>query len=169
MPPGFIILLLVVALPLLEIALLIKVGAVIGVWATLAIIVATFIAGVTLVRHQGFGVARRMVASMRSGEPPLEPMMESMLLVFAGACLILPGLITDCIGLILMIPPVRQAAARWAVAKGFPLFARSSRRRPGDPSPRGAPRPGRPAPTIETDYERIDEKTVKPRPDDLAS
>ena len=170
--PGLIVLLLLVALPLLEIALLIKVGGLIGVWPVLAIIVGTFIAGFTLVQHQGLGVARRMVASMRSGEPPLEPMMESMLLVFAGACLILPGLITDCLGLILMIPPVRVAVARWGVSKGFPMFAQTSRRRRrggGDPRPGASPRTRGPAPVIETEYERIDETAVKPRPGDTTS
>jgi UPF0716 protein FxsA len=163
MPPiGLIILMLLIALPLLEIALLIKVGALIGVWATLAIIVGTFFGGIALVQHQGFGVARRMMQTARSGEPPLEPMMESMLLWFAGACLILPGLITDSIGLLLMIPPVRQAVAQWSVAKGFPMFARSARggstrRTPGEQRRR----PGH-GPTIEASYERLDEKTAKP-------
>ncbi len=166
MPPtGLIILILLIALPLLEIALLIKVGTLIGVWATLTIIVGTFIAGIALVQHQGLGVARRMVQTARSGEPPLEPMMESMLLWFAGACLILPGLITDCIGLLLMIPPVRQAVAQWGVSKGFPMFAGSARgRRRGRSG--GEPRrtPGH-GPTIEASYERLDEKAGKPRGD----
>lgn len=165
MPPlGLILLLLFVAFPLLEIAVLIKVGAIIGVWMVLAIIVGTFILGTTVVRHQGLGVARRIMATARSGEPPVEPMMEGMLLMLAGALLIAPGLITDAIGLVLLIPPIRQAAARWATAKGFPLAVKVGRSRSQPSSGRPGARTGRsgPAPTIETDYERLDEKPAPP-------
>lgn len=163
--PALIVLLLTVALPLLEIALLIKVGAIIGVWPTLAIIVATAIAGFTVVRHQGLGVVRRMRVAMQSGEPPVEPMLEGMLLMFAGACLIAPGLITDTIGFVLLVPPVRQYAARLILRRRLfeTVEVRSRRRRGGGPR-RDDGRPGadRPAPTIEGDYERIDEKPAQP-------
>lgn len=165
MPPlGLILLLLLVAFPLLEIAVLIKVGSIIGVGMTLAIIVGTFILGVTVVRHQGLGVARRIVTSARSGVPPVEPVIEGMLLMFAGACLIAPGLITDAIGLVLLIPPVRQLAARWVAAKGFPLAVKVRRGRSSPSSPGLGERPTRSksAPTIETDYERLDDKPGDP-------
>jgi UPF0716 protein FxsA len=158
---SLIVLLLLVALPLLEIAVLIKVGGIIGVWPTLAIIVGTFIAGMTVVRQQGLGVARRMMERVRAGEPPAEPMMEGMLLMVAGACLIAPGLILDCIGLLLLIPPLRQAAARWILTRGVMtgMVVRSrSRRRWSQRGEPQRPRRNGPAPTIEADYERIDEK-----------
>ena len=166
MPPlGLILLLLLVALPLLELAILIKVGSIIGVWATLTIVVSTFLAGIYVVQHQGLGVARRIMATARSGEPPVEPMMEGMLLFIAGGCLIAPGLITDCIGLFLLIPPLRQFVARWIVARGFPMAVRVQRhRRPPRPANSNEPRRTHgPAPTIEGDYERIDEKPAGPK------
>ena len=163
MPPiGLILLLLLVAFPLLELAILIKVGSIIGVWATLGIVVGSFILGTTVVRHQGFGVARRMLATARSGEPPVEPMMEGMLLMFAGLCLMAPGLITDVIGLILLVPPLRQWSARWILARGFStVFAVRRGRSPDHP---GRSRRVGPGPTIEADYERVDEKPVPPHP-----
>ena len=163
MPPiGLILLLLLVAFPLLELAILIKVGSIIGVWATLGIVVGSFILGTTVVRHQGFGVARRMLATARSGEPPVEPMMEGMLLMFAGLCLMAPGLITDVIGLILLVPPIRQWSARWILARGFStVFAVRRGRSPDHP---GRSRRVGPGPTIEADYERVDEKPVPPHP-----
>jgi UPF0716 protein FxsA len=168
MPPlGLIFLLLLVALPLLEIAVLIKVGGMIGVWATLAIIVGTFILGTTVVRQQGLGVARRMMERVRAGEPPAEPMVEGMLLMVAGGCLIAPGLILDCLGLLLLIPPLRQAVARWMLWRGMitgmVVRTRSARARSTRDEPPRSRRSG-PAPTIEADYERIDEKPVDGRP-----
>ena len=160
---ALIILLLTVALPLLEIAVLIKVGATIGVWPVMAIILATAMIGFYVVRLQGYGVARRLMATMRSGEPPHEPVLEGMLLMFAGACLIAPGLITDCIGLFLLVPVLRQWTARLILTRGFPLAVRLQRRAGPKPGARDRQtRPKGPAPTIEGDYERIDEKPVKP-------
>lgn len=165
---GLIILLLLVALPLLEIAVLIKIGSIIGVWLTLIIIVTTFILGTWVLRLQGMGVAKRFMAATRSGEPPVEPMMEAMLLMFAGGCLIAPGFITDCIGLVLLIPVMRQATARWIIARGFPLAVRMQQTQtrqhsdPQHPHTRTHRRKSGAAPTIEADYERIDEKPISP-------
>jgi UPF0716 protein FxsA len=166
MPPlGLFILILVIAFPLLEIAILIKVGSMIGIWATLGIIVTTFVLGIMVVRLQGLGVARRLVAAARSGETPVEPMIEGMLLMLAGGCLIAPGLITDGIGLILLIPPVRQWTARWIVARGIPMTVRVRRARSQAPGQdRARPRRPGPAPVIEGDYERIDETPVTRKP-----
>jgi UPF0716 protein FxsA len=160
---GLILMLLLVALPLLELAILIKVGAIIGVWAIFGIIFGTFILGINVVRHQGFGVLRRFTETARTGTPPVEPMVEAMLLMFAGACLIAPGLITDVIGLIFLIPPIRQAAARWVLASGFPLAVRVRRKQSPSRHPRENPTPTGHPPTIEADYERLDETPTRPR------
>lgn len=161
---GLIILLLLVALPLLEIAILIKVGSMIGVWLTLVIIVSTFMIGTWVMRLQGPGVARRFMASTRSGEPPVEPIMEAMLLMFAGGCLMAPGLITDSVGLLLLVPAIRQFTARWFLARGFPTVVSMSRTRTYQRphSPDAQPRRPGSAPTIEADYERLDEKPISP-------
>lgn len=172
MPPlGPIILLLLLALPLLEIAVLIKVGAIIGIWMTFAIILGTFVLGTMVIRLQGLGIARRFMERARSGEPPLEPMMETMLLMFAGGCLIAPGFITDAIGLILLVPPIRRLAARAILSHGLwnltIVTSRGQARRPAaGPSDRRPPprHPGEPGPTIDADYERLDERTMRPGP-----
>jgi UPF0716 protein FxsA len=164
---GLIILILLVALPLLEIAVLIKVGALIGIWLTLAIILLTGVIGLNVLRHQGPGVARRFAQTVRSGEPPVAPMAEAMLLMFAGGCLIAPGLITDAIGLLLLVPPVRIAVARWAAATALPRVIHMRRRRP-TANPAQSNRPGHTAvpPVIEGEYERLDEheRPGKPKP-----
>jgi UPF0716 protein FxsA len=148
---GLIILILIIALPLLEIALLIKVGAVIGIWATLGIILVTGLIGMTVFQQQGFGVARRAFDQMQSGEPPLEPMAESALLAFAGGCLIAPGLITDAIGLFLLVPPLRRILARSLIARARFVHVdirRSSGRQDGGFE------------TIDGSFERLDEREM---------
>ena len=161
MPPmAIIFLLMFVAYPLLEIAILIKVASVIGIWMTLLIIVGTAVLGFSVAQRQGLGVARRMVSTLASGEPPVEPMLEGMLLVFAGACLIAPGLITDTIGAILLIPPLRQLAARTILGRHLIEQLRARKSPPARPwrSPRHHD-PDAGNPTIEGSFERIDDRS----------
>ncbi len=168
MPTTWLISIIVlVAFPLLELAILIKVGSFIGVGFTFLIILLTFILGVTVVRRQGIGVARRFVATANTGETPVEPMVDGMLLFFAGGCLIAPGLITDCIGLVLLVPFLRQWVARWILARGF-LHAINVRphRSPGRNNSQGSyPSSHREGPTIEAEFQRInDEPNPNQRP-----
>lgn len=150
---GLIILILIVALPLLEIAVLIKAGAVLGVWATLGIVLGTAFLGVMVFRLQGPGVARRAFGQMRDGAPPLEPLIESGLLAFAGACLIAPGLITDTVGLLLLVPPLRRLLARTIASRGTVVVRRGKSR---DGSPRGTDA----GLTIDGDFERLGEREL---------
>ena len=158
---AIVFLLMFVALPLLELALLIKVASLIGIWGTLAIIVGTAMLGFSVAQQQGLGVARRMLGTLASGEPPAEPMMEGMLLMFAGACLIAPGLITDVIGAALLVPPLRRMTARTLLGRHLIEQLRPRRASTGRPwrSPRPHPKDGA-GPTIEADYERLDDKPV---------
>jgi UPF0716 protein FxsA len=160
MPPiGLIFILILVAFPLLELALLLKAGAVFGVGPVLLIVIVTFILGITVVRQQGLGVARRYIEATRSGKPPVEPLVEGMLLFMAGGCLIAPGLITDTIGLILLIPPLRQWVARWIAANRFAVVDVTVTRDERSKQARNSTGVG---PTIEGDFERLDEKPGPP-------
>jgi len=110
-------LLLFIAFPIAEIALLISVGREIGVGLTLLIVIGTAIVGTTLLRTQGFGVLARVNETMAKGQMPVVPVMEGMFLLVAGAFLLTPGLITDTIGMILLVPPFRLAIARFVLAR----------------------------------------------------
>lgn len=150
---GLIALILMVAFPLLELAILIKAGSAIGVLPTLAIVIGTAIVGLTVFRQQGAGIARRAFEQARTNAPPVVPMIESGLLAIAGGLLIAPGLITDFLGLLLLIPPMRQLIARRIAARGnIVVMAGSGRRRDGGPQE-----------TIEGDFERLDERDVPRR------
>lgn len=113
----FSILLIFIAVPLIEIFLLIQLGSVIGVLPTIGIVIATAVIGTTLLRSQGFGVLMRVNESMQSGKVPVVPVMEGLLLLVAGAFLLTPGLLTDATGFALLVPFIRQAVAATLVRK----------------------------------------------------
>lgn len=165
-----IILSLTVALPLIELALLIKIGSSIGILATLVLIIATAILGGLVVRHQGLGVLKRMRQTIETGKTPVEPMMEGMLLMVAGGCLIAPGIITDLIGLVLLVPSLRQLAARLLIKHGNPFIVDPAARNAGprvrtststEREQREQRRARRGPVVIDVDYERVDEPAVE--------
>jgi UPF0716 protein FxsA len=107
MPLGLLLLILFIAVPLVEVALFIQVGGWIGLWPTLAAIVATAVVGSAVIRHQGFGVAHRARERLAAGEVPMREGFDGLCLVVAGLLMITPGFFTDAIGGALLLPPVR--------------------------------------------------------------
>jgi UPF0716 protein FxsA len=112
---GFI--LIMVAVPLLELALLIKLGQIIGFWSTVALIFATAGIGIAILNAQGFAAFRRASESIAKGQPPVEPVLDGFMLMMAGGLLIAPGLLTDIAGLLLLVPPVRRLVAKWGLKR----------------------------------------------------
>ncbi len=108
---------LFVAVPLIEIALFIKVGGLIGLWPTLAIVVITAFIGTVLMRAQGANALMRLRQSMERLEDPSEPLADGAMIIFAGALLLTPGFFTDAIGLLLLLPSVRRAVFRHLKAR----------------------------------------------------
>ena len=115
MNPLFVILLLFVGIPLVELYFLIKVGAQIGVFATLFLTLFTAALGGWMVRAQGLSTFGRMRDAMSRGEVPAIDMMEGAVLLVCGFLLLLPGFITDIVGFIFLIPWVR----RWLLTVGL--------------------------------------------------
>ena len=99
---------LFIAVPLLEVYLLIKVGGVIGVFPTIALIVLTAIVGAILLRAQGLATLGRFQTSLQQGELPTFTLVEGMLLLVGGALLLTPGFFTDAIGFLCLLPPTRR-------------------------------------------------------------
>lgn len=170
--PRIVLFLLFVAIPLLEIAVLIKVGQSLGFWPTLAIVIGTALIGTKLLHDQGFAALTSANKAVRAGKPPLEAVVDGVFLIAAGALLVSPGLITDCLGIMLLIPPLRRAIAKWALAR---LLATSEfeiavfgediiKPEGGKPADSVRPRsnPGGPG-VIEGEFERLDETTIDPR------
>ena len=101
------VLLALLALPLIEIAVLIMVGSSIGVFPTIALIILTGILGTILLKIQGFSVLSRIRTEMERGEAPDKSLADAAMIAIAGLFLILPGFVSDVIGLALFLPPVR--------------------------------------------------------------
>jgi UPF0716 protein FxsA len=109
--------LIFVAVPLLELALLIKVGQSIGFWSTMGIIVVTAALGVAVMQSHGLKAMQRAQASLAEGKTPVDSVVDGTFVLFAGLLLISPGLITDLLGLLLLIPPVRRLIGKWSMGK----------------------------------------------------
>lgn len=102
--------------PAVEIFLLIQVGAVIGGWWTVSLVILTAIIGVQLLKYQGISTLRRAQEKMQSGSMPAQEMLEGIGLIVAGAFLLTPGFFTDSVGFCLLIPPIRGFLVRKVVA-----------------------------------------------------
>ena len=99
--------LLFLIVPLIEIALFIQVGGLIGAVPTLLIVILTAVAGTILIRSQGAAVLMQIRETMHDLRDPTEPLAHGAMVLFAGALLLTPGFFTDVLGLSLMIPGVR--------------------------------------------------------------
>ncbi len=99
--------------PLVEIALFIQVGGLIGLWPTLGIVVLTAIAGTWLVRSQGRMAMNDLRRSFSTLDDPTEPLAHGAMILVSGALLLTPGFFTDAVGFALLMPPVRVAVLRY--------------------------------------------------------
>ena len=104
---GLAVLLALVGVPLIEIALFIEIGGLLGLWPTLATIVATAVIGGAMLRSQGFGTLLRARAMLARGEVPLREVFDGVCLIVAAALLLTPGFLTDAVGFLLLVPGVR--------------------------------------------------------------
>ena len=163
--------LICLSFPLLELAVMIKVGQWIGVGWTLFLLATAILAGGIIIRIQGFAALRRMLEAMREGKPPLEAVVDGAFLMLAGGLLLLPGFISDIAGLLLLVPPLR----RWVAGRLWRRMLRSgtvhmetrtyeTRRGPPpaeQPETTFPPRPGEKprnnGVVIEGEWERVDE------------
>ena len=148
--------LLFLALPFLEIAGFIVVGSEIGVLATLGLIVLSIFLGVFLLRFQGFGLIQKIREETAAGRTPKRELVHGVMLVFAAFLLIIPGFITDIIGLLLFIPAVRDIGWRFVSDRVVVVM------RPGDRGTSGSGASRRKDRVIELDPE---DYSSKPDPD----
>src|SRR5438552_7956144 len=98
---------LFVFVPIVELAVIIQVGQAIGVVETLLVMVLVSIVGGWLVKREGIGVWRRAQRQLDTGVMPGRELVDGVLIMVAGALLLLPGFVSDCLGILLLLPPVR--------------------------------------------------------------
>jgi len=108
----FVVVLLLLLWPLVEIAVFLQVVAWIGVLNALALMVAISLCGAWLVKRQGIGTLARMRTELDQGRIPTGPMTDGGLLAAAGFLLLVPGFVTDVVGLALLVPAVRGGVRR---------------------------------------------------------
>jgi UPF0716 protein FxsA len=143
----FLLVLIFIVVPIAELALLIQVGQAIGVWWTIALLIADSILGSLLMRSQGRAAWRRFNVALQAGRPPAREVIDGVLVIFGGALLLTPGFISDILGVVLLLPPTR-AVVRGILVRRFAdrLIASATRGAPvgfGPPPGRGgAARPG---------------------------
>ncbi len=107
---GQLLFFLFIAIPIVEIAIIIQVGGWLGVLPTVALIVLTAFAGTLLLRWQGLSTVARARAAIERGAMPVAELVHGLFLLIAGLLLLTPGFATDVLGLLLFIPAVRLAA-----------------------------------------------------------
>lgn len=114
-----ILFILFVVVPILEIAAFIQIGSLIGLLPTLGSIVLTAIIGAFLVRQQGFKVLNDARMQSARNEIPVTPVIHGVFILMAGLLLLTPGFVTDTIGFVFLVPPLRLliAGKAWAWIK----------------------------------------------------
>ena len=151
------LLLLFIAIPLIEIALFIQIGGLIGLWPTLGIVVLTAVLGTWLVRTQGRLAMTQLRDSFSQLDDPTEPLAHGAMILIAGALLLTPGFFTDAVGFALLFPPFRSAAFRYVRARvkiqRFEMGAASSHAAHATHRPH--PRPSDPD-IIDGEFQEID-------------
>ena len=136
-------------LPLIEIALFIVVGGWLSLWPTLGLVILSSIAGVAVMRSSGTRAVAGINRAMSEMRDPAGPVADGAMRMAAGILLIVPGFLTDAIGLLLLLPPVRSVIRRRIAAKMPP------------PPPQSTRWPGEHGETVDADYHVIEPE--KPR------
>ena len=108
------LLLLFIVVPVVELVLLIEIGQRIGTLATIVLIVGTGILGASLARQQGLNTLARLRKDLDQGRLPAEPIVDGVLILLAAAVLITPGVLTDLVGFVCLIPACRRLLKRYA-------------------------------------------------------
>lgn len=103
---------LFIVVPIAELFVIVKVGQLIGLWPTLALLLADALLGSLLLRHQGRGAWRRFNEALAQRRFPGKEVADGVLIVIGGTLLLTPGFLTDIAGLFLLIPPTRALARR---------------------------------------------------------
>lgn len=154
-------LLLFVLFPVLELFVFVKVSGAIGFFPALLLVILGSMLGVFVLRIAGLATALRARESLNRGELPAQTMLEGLMLALAGGLLILPGFVTDVLGLIMLLPISRRLLANKMRQRAEEAAIRQ-RAFAEDLQPRGGPAPrqplGREPDVIEGEYEHRDPK-----------
>ena len=99
---------LIIIVPIIEIYLFIKIGSQIGAFNTVLLIFLTAVIGLIYVRYEGFNTLKSAIGQMLKNELPIFEIMSGAALVIGAFLLIVPGFLTDILGLLFVIPITRR-------------------------------------------------------------
>lgn len=150
-----------VAVPIIEIALFIQVGGLIGTWPTLAIVLLTALLGTMMMRAQGALAMRDVQRSFNDLRDPTEPLAHGAMILVAGVLLLTPGFFTDTLGLSLLIPQVRRWVFAYVAAR---VRLHTVQYGQADPGPQGPRRTPRGDDIIDGDYHEVDDEAEAVEP-----
>ncbi|HEX9767876.1 MAG TPA: FxsA family protein [Kiloniellales bacterium] len=154
-----------IGVPLIEIGLFIKIGGLIGLWPTLALVLLTAALGTWQLRAQGLATLARGRQQLERGQLPTRELFNGFCLVIAGALLLTPGFLTDAVGLVLFIPGFRDMLRRFLSSR-LETTAETRVWVDGteiDPA-RGRPGPGAGGTVIEGEYRDVSDVREAERP-----
>ena len=126
---------LFIVVPIIELYVIIQIGSLIGVWPTVALLLADAVLGSLLLRQQGRGAWRRFNAALAERRFPGREVADGLLIAIGGTLLLTPGFVTDIVGLALLIPPSRAIVRR--LMRGFVTRRLVIIGAPGGPGPAG--------------------------------
>ena len=154
-----------IATPIVEIYVFLQVGGLIGTWPTIAVVLITAFLGTWLLRMQGLATLRRFQASLAQNVLPVGEVFDGLCLLLAGALLLTPGFVTDMIGFLLFVPPLRRFLGRGIAAylqqRGH--LHMSATMSSGSRDPRDGAEDRGSGVVIDGDYEEIDPDARKLR------
>ncbi len=134
--PAFpkIILALFIAIPFIEIFLLLQIGGLIGVIPTILLVVMTAVLGANLLRQQGLATWARLQSNLAQGIMPTNELVDGVFILMGGVLLLTPGFFTDALGVACLVPAIRQKITRYAIAHFMVMQgqAHSGKSRPAD-------------------------------------
>lgn len=107
---------LLVAVPLIELGIIIWASSYISGWSIIGMIILTGFIGATLAKQQGIEALRRAQVSLQNGELPSEIFIDGIAILLGGFALLMPGFLTDIFGLVLLIPLTRRIFKKWLKA-----------------------------------------------------
>lgn len=107
--------LVVLIVPFAEIYLLLQVGGIIGALPTIFLVVFTALLGAFLLKQQGLATFQRFQLSLAQGEVPAYEIIEGPIILLGGLLLLTPGFITDILGFICLVPPLRRKIAQYLI------------------------------------------------------
>lgn len=155
---------LLIAVPILELYVIVKVGGLLGVWPTLVLLLGMSLLGAILLRHQGRGAWQRFNRALAERRFPGREVADGLMITVGGVMLLVPGFITDAFGLLLLFPPTRAIARRLLqayAARRFVVIGMGGAR--GAPAPRYDPTPASRPYDYDGTAEEIDDDPQLPR------